>query len=206
MNEKQHNHEPEAPHSPEADTLADTPRIWVGSLLDYNNGVLYGEWIDGTQDEDEIRDQITTMLGRSPTTAKYGDVAEEYGIFDFDGFEGLRIDQHDSLATVTALAQGVAEHGEAFALWADDIGTRYAAEHPEQFNNSYIGYYESEVAFAEEMWTDSGYQAQLDQAVPEEMRGYVEFDVESWARDMIMGGDVTCLDAEYGGVYVFWSV
>ena len=82
---------PEAEQTAETDSLSDPPRIWVGSLSDYNNGVLHGEWIDATQDEAEVYEQIAEMLAASPTTARYGDLAEEYGIFDHDNFCGLQI-------------------------------------------------------------------------------------------------------------------
>lgn len=105
-----------------------------------------------------------------------------------------------------SLAQAIAEHGEPFALWADDIGADYAAEQAERFDEVYIGHYESEVAFAEEMWEDSGYQQALEQAIPEPLRYYVEFDAEFYARDLRLGGDVTYLPASDGGVYVYWNI
>ena len=107
---------------------------------------------------------------------------------------------------VAALEQGVAEYGEPFALWADDVGKDYAADQTERFDEVYIGHYESEVAFAEEMWQDSGYQDALDRAIPEPLRYYVEFDAEFYARDLRLGGDVTYLPASNGGVYVYWNV
>ena len=94
---------------------------------------------------------------------------------------------------------------EAFTLWADDMGATYAAEHPERFEEAYIGHYESETAFAEEMWEDSGYQQALERAIPEPLRYYVEFDADFYARDLRLGGDVTYLPATDGGVYVYWN-
>jgi hypothetical protein len=37
-----------------AERLQPSPRIWVGSWLDYNNGILYGEWTDAARDDDAI--------------------------------------------------------------------------------------------------------------------------------------------------------
>jgi len=109
-------------------------------------------------------------------------------------------------ARAVALTEAIAEHGEPFALWADDMGADYAAEQAERFEEAYIGHYESETAFAEEMWEDSGYQAALERAIPEPLRYYVEFDAEFYARDLRLGGDVTYLPAEDGGVYVYWNI
>ncbi|MCL2467469.1 MAG: antirestriction protein ArdA [Micrococcales bacterium] len=108
-------------------------------------------------------------------------------------------------ARAVALTEAIAEHGEPFALWADDMGADYAVEQAERFDEVYVGHYESEAAFAEEMWEDSGYQASLERAIPEPLRYYVEFDAEFYARDLRLGGDVTYLPAEDGGVYVYWN-
>ena len=115
-------------------------------------------------------------------------------------------EQTASDEVAAALAAGIAKHGEPFALWADDIGKAYAAEQAERFDEIYIGHYESETAFAEEMWEDSGYQQALERAMPEPLRYYVEFDAEFYARDLRLGGDVTYLPAEGGGVYVYWNM
>jgi hypothetical protein len=43
------------------------PEIWVGSLSDYNAGVLHGIWIDAWQEPEEIQEQVSWMLRTSPT-------------------------------------------------------------------------------------------------------------------------------------------
>lgn len=40
--------------------------IYVADLAAYNNGHLYGCWIDAAQDADQIREEIATMLRGSP--------------------------------------------------------------------------------------------------------------------------------------------
>jgi hypothetical protein len=93
------------------------PEIWVGSLSDYNAGVLHGIWIDAWQEPEEIQEQVSWMLRTSPTGN-----AEEYAIFDHSDFCGLQVDENMSLADVSRLARGIAEHGEAFAKWAGYLG------------------------------------------------------------------------------------
>jgi len=44
---------------------AETPRIYVASLADYNAGRLHGRWIDANQSADSIRDEIAQMLTES---------------------------------------------------------------------------------------------------------------------------------------------
>lgn len=46
--------------------MSDTPRIYVASLSDYNAGTLHGEWIDATQELDDIWAEINAMLAASP--------------------------------------------------------------------------------------------------------------------------------------------
>ena len=40
----------------------DTLKIYVACLASYNNGILYGKWINALQDKDEIYHDIFDML------------------------------------------------------------------------------------------------------------------------------------------------
>lgn len=54
-----------------------TARIYVACLASYNNGTLYGKWIDASTDVAEMSEQIQEMLAGSPfpnvTRQKYRD-------------------------------------------------------------------------------------------------------------------------------------
>lgn len=67
-------------------------RIYVACLAAYNNGILHGAWIDATQDEDAIRDEIAAMLKASPVSG-----AEEYAIHDHEGFEGVPVAEYEGI-------------------------------------------------------------------------------------------------------------
>lgn len=55
-------------------------KIYAACLASYNNGTLYGKWIDVAGEwVDDIRDQIQNMIEASPTPG-----AEEYAIHDYD--------------------------------------------------------------------------------------------------------------------------
>ena len=82
------------------------PRIYVACLAAYNNGHLYGAWIDADQDANEIRDEIAAMLARSPIKG-----AEEYAIHDYEGFEGVPIKEYASIDSVARMGAFIAEHG-----------------------------------------------------------------------------------------------
>ncbi|MCC2603641.1 antirestriction protein ArdA [Sphingopyxis yananensis] len=87
------------------------PRIYVACLAAYNNGYLYGAWIDADQNADEIREEIAAMLGRSPI-----EHAEEYAIHDYEGFEGVTISEYAGIDTLARLGAFIAEHGALGAV------------------------------------------------------------------------------------------
>jgi antirestriction protein len=172
------------------------PRIYAASLSDYNAGRLHGAWLDATGDADELAAGVQAMLASSPTPG-----AEEWAIHDYEGFGPARLDEYESLETVTALGRGIAEHGSAFAHWAALVGTGESDE-LEHFEDAYLGHFDSLEAYAEELFDDLGYTDLIDQVIPEHLQPYVRLDVEAFARDLELSGDVTSSEGD-GGVYVF---
>ena len=176
------------------------PRIWVGSLSDYNNGVLHGAWLDAAREPEAIQAAIQTMLAGSPWTAQTGEPAEEWGIFDTDNFGDCRLDQHEDLDWVSGVARGIAEHGEAFAAWADVV------EDPTlliSFEDAYLGEYDSLEAYAEQLIHELGYDELLDQVVPPSLRPYVDINIAGYAQDMWLSGEVQVYHRSGGGVWIF---
>lgn len=190
------------PHGIErAELLTDRPRIWVGSLSDYNNGILHGEWLDAAREPDEIWADITRMLAASPTAARYGEPAEEWGIFDYDNFGNARVYEHDQIESVARVARGITEHGLAFAAWADVMeGQDDALDH---FEDAYLGHYDSVEAYVEQLVDDLGIDAELDRVITGPMRSYVKFDTAALASDMQVGGDIHAVRADDDGVWIF---
>jgi antirestriction protein len=192
-------HDPDEAATPEQPTN-EHPQIWIGSLSDYNNGILHGEWIDAAREPADIWTDIHRMLASSPTMAETGDPAEEWGIFDHEHFGPLRIDQHESITYVAAVAQGIAEHGPAFAAWADVMEDE---ELLDGFSDAFLGHYDSVEAYIEQWLDDTGYQRMLDEALPEPVRRYAEFNSAGLAQDLWLSGDIHVVTAESGGVYLF---
>jgi len=178
---------------------AEAPRIWVGSLSDYNNGVLHGAWIDAGREVDAIQTDIQSMLAASPWAARTGEPAEEWGIFDHENFGTCRIDQHEDLDWVSGVAQGITEHGPAFAAWADVMEDR---ELLADFEEAYLGEYDSLEAYAEQLIDDLGYNELLDR-LPSNLRPYVHINVAGFAQDMWLSGDVQVYHRPDGGVWIF---
>ncbi|HVB01977.1 MAG TPA: antirestriction protein ArdA [Acidimicrobiales bacterium] len=172
------------------------PRIYVASLSDYNAGRLHGEWIDAAVDSEELAGSVQAILRTSPEPG-----AEEWAIHDYEGFGPLRLEEYESLETISAVAQGIAEYGPAFAHWAALIGTN-DNEALARFEDAYLGHWDSMTAYAEEFLDDIGVYRQIEEALPDHLQPYVKIDVEGMARDMEVGGQITTSSGD-GGVYVF---
>lgn len=172
------------------------PKVYVASLSDYNAGRLHGSWLSANVGHEELTAGVQAMLNSSPTPG-----AEEFAIFDYEGFGPVRIDEYESLSTVTSIAHGIAEHGPAYAHWASLVGTTDLGEMSE-FEDAYRGHWESATAYAEELLDDLGVTRDIEQSVPDHLQPYVRFDVEGFARDLELSGDIWTSNGD-GGVYVF---
>jgi antirestriction protein len=80
------------------DTISTSPRIYVACLAAYNSGRLHGAWIDAASDVWEIWADVQAMLAASPEAD-----AEEFAIHDYEGFEGVRIGEFESLKLLRRL-------------------------------------------------------------------------------------------------------
>jgi antirestriction protein len=175
-------------------TTQEAPRIYVASLADYNNGVLHGRWIDAAQDASDIEDEIQAMLAESSEP-----VAEDWAIHDFDGFEGIRLSEYESIERIAAIAAGIDEHGAAFAAWFDNYPARDLDNWGDEFDEQYAGEYDDLGTFAAELLSDMG----TLNDVPASLQSYIDFD--GYGRDLELGGDVWTSDTGTGKVYVFWN-
>ena len=171
------------------------PRIWVGSLADYNAGRLHGDWFDAAVDDEQLLAEVQAMLDASSEP-----IAEEYGIFDYDEFGAFKPGEYDDLRTVAGVARGIKEHGAAFAVWAElhDADPAMLTH----FEDAYIGHFDDPEDWARDMLADIDHQ--LDQIVPDSLRGYVQVDYAAWLRDCDLGGDIHLEpDPSGSGAYLF---
>lgn len=176
---------------------AERPRIYVASLSDYNAGILHGEWIDADQDIADVQESVERMLGRSPSDPR----AEEFAVHDFEGFGAMGVGEYDSLAWITSVARGISEHGPAFAAWADQCEQDVARLG--QFEEAYLGEWDSLERYAEELLDDLGVSEIIEQAIPTSLQPYVRVDYQAFAHDLQLGGDVTVVASPAGGIWLF---
>lgn len=162
-------------------------RIYVACLASYNNGKLYGAWLD-VEDVDDIKAGIHAMLMSSPDPD-----AEEWAIHDSEGLGA--VSEHEDLAELVERAEFLREHDDVGMAALKYLGSLDQAR---EAMDRYYGEFRDTAEWAES-WADE--TGMLDE-VPENLRQY--FDFEAWANDAESGGDIYTIDAA-GGVYVFGS-
>jgi antirestriction protein len=170
------------------------PRIYVASLSDYNAGRLHGRWIDATQGVDAVQEEVNAMLAESRET-----VAEEWAIHDYDEFAGVRLGEWEDLARVCELAAVLVAYGPAFAAWYSGADADSGVALGKQFEESYVGEFDSLGDYAEELATDIGDVTGSQLA----MWPFTCIDWERAGRELEMGGDVWTADASADRVWIF---
>ena len=199
MHEQEQAQEPTNNLEPEHQQEA-APRIYVASLSDYNAGILHGTWLEVTDDTEQLETGISKMLAASPTTARFGEPAEEWAIHDYEGWFNLRLGEYEAIERLARVADGIARHGEAYAAWIGSCGPD--DEQLDNFDEAFLGEHDSPEAFGESMLDDMGFDLDGIEGIPEGLRPYIEFDVAGWVRDMEYNGEIMVVE---GGrsVYVF---
>jgi antirestriction protein len=171
--------------------MSTTPRIYVACLGAYNNGILHGDWIDADRSADELHEAVQRMLAASPEAS-----AEEWSIHDYEGFGSLRLGEYKSLERVAAIAEGIAEHGEAFTAWLSYDQDRDPVDTP-AFEDAYRGEWGSLRAYAEDNADNIG----LYDAAEKSGSPYVVVDIDMLMRDLDI--ELYTVQSGQGGVYVF---
>ena len=165
-------------------------RIYVACLAAYNNGKLHGDWIDATQELDEIWRQIQQMLKRSPECD-----AEEFAIHDYEGFGGYGLGEYEAIEAVHDIACFIEEHSKLAGELLNHFGgsledARKAVE------EHYSGCYTSLADYAEELTDGIG-------QIPSNLAYYIDY--YRMGRDMELGGDIYTIETASDEVHVFWS-
>lgn len=197
-------------------------RLYIACLASYNNGVLYGKWIDASSDVEEMQEEISTILRGSPypnakvtcpqcddcpmeslgcgTCHGTGKVpsAEEWAVHDYEDFPNMG--EYPDLKEVAAFAELVDEMDgqhtqEAIQAVVDEVhGDLESAK--DMLEEKYCGTYDSFREYAEEV-ADELIES-LGKGANETLTNY--FDYDSYARDLKM--DMITIDIS-GGVMIF---
>ncbi|SNS32055.1 Antirestriction protein [Sphingomonas laterariae] len=169
-------------------TGTEQPRIYVACLAAYNNGYLHGAWIDAAQEPWAIYDAVRDMLAASPVEG-----AEEWAIHDYEGFGGVRIEEHTGFERVSDLASFLADHGEIGAAVLDYYSGDLA-EAREALEDRHLGAYASLADYMQEVTEDTT-------EIPQSLRYYVDY--QAMARDAELNGDLFTVSTAWDVVHIF---
>jgi antirestriction protein len=163
-----------------------SPRIYVASLTDYNNGLLHGEWVDAAQPAYAIQSEVEAMLAASPTAKRYGETAEEWAIHDYDEFDGIELSEWDSFERVSALASLLQD--KPAAVVSHFVGEGHELEDiPDLISDRLMGEYDESTELKA---VAAHYYEQFEgrSDIPEDIRDHIEAVAESMARSDLNGG------------------
>lgn len=172
-----------------------TPRIYVACLAAYNAGSLHGDWIDATQDEEDIYEDIRTILADSPDNN-----GEGWVILDHDGFDDFDLDEYESITSVCKKAKLIIDYGEVGMLLFEYYGdsNKYYNDLDEIngiITNHYHGEWDSELKFATELF-DECYLHEM----PEHLNFHIDYG--QFARDIFIN-DYFSLNSRSNKKHIF---
>ena len=163
-------------------------RIYVACLAAYNNGYLHGEWIDATQEPEDIQKEVNEMLKKSPIAD-----AEEWAIHDYEGFGSYNLSEYAGFDEVSRLAK-------IFEKYDSEVFNALLSEYScideaiDAIENRYAGCYESLSDYA--MHTHR-------EEIPKSLKGYIDY--AAMGRDIEVSGDIVTVETGFEELHVFYS-
>lgn len=212
-----------------------TARIYVACLASYNNGVLYGKWIDASTDVMEMSAEIQEMLAGSPfpnvTRQKYEDEEGYTRYVDVQADPKHIPEDWEKIGEPFQSAEEYAIHdyeglgpnlGEYARL--EEVAKRVAIAEVAEDRDIPVAVLIEAMSDAgaddAEDFVDDNYRGTFDtwedmaRDFEEETGGlqdvperfHAYIDFEAIGRDMRLGGDMSAYrDGEYGSLYFFWN-
>lgn len=120
--------------------------------------------------------------------------AQPAAVIEYDGFAGLDPGDPDDATYLAALAHGIADHGEAFAIWAQLVA---GTERLERFEAAYLGCSPNRDLWHEQLADALGVTAQLG-AIRPDLQPFIQVDLVAWAERLRQGGTVVTADGDEG--------
>lgn len=117
-----------------------------------------------------------------------------------EAFGGLDVNGFTDLDLVARLARGVAEHGAAYAVFVQIVGTE-DRDQLDKFEDFYVGSFASPEAWAREVGEDLEWEQHLDQVIDPMLRPYIVIDYAKFAQEQRHAWDV--LEGVDGRTHVF---
>lgn len=185
---------PECPRNREETAPHYQPRIYVATPASNERDAEPGHWIDANQTAGELKAAIAGTLSGSPTETP------EWAIQACEAFAGLDMNGFTDLDLIARLARGVAEHGAAYAVFVQIVGTN-DRDQLDKFDDFYVGSYDSPEAWARNVGDDLEWDDHLGQVVDPMLRPYLVIDYARFAQEQRHAWDV--LEGVDGRTHVF---
>lgn len=169
-------------------------RLYIACLASYNEGILYGKWIEVSGDIEELREEIKTLLENSPVKD-----AEEWAIHDHEGFDSYKIEEYSDLTEICEHVTACLETDHDLEL-IDGVICSHGFSAKEAINfidDNYLGEYDTAEDWAEEFLKDTG-----DLNLPRHLSYY--FDYSAYVRDCEINGDILTVKSK-NGYYILWN-
>lgn len=162
--------------------------VYVACLASYNNGILFGDWLDLDQydDKEEVLEAIKEILSKSPTPG-----AEEYAIHDYAGLPSA-FGEWPDWDKVLACVEGFKKCSSPVMEEAWDIYCKDVVIDFDQFEDCYRGCYDTGAGYAQETMEDC-YDLE---GLPSIIR--LSIDWERVFDDLRYGGDIWQSRGEHG--------
>jgi len=158
-----------------------TQQIYIACLSSYNNSILHGEWIECNEGLEHIQAEVNKIMKSSPM-----DDAEEWAIHDFSGFNGIEVNEYDSLEHIAVLAEALENLDDNELTVFEYILSMYSnvTEAKEKMDEVNI-FNGSRGDYAQEITEECS-------EVPEYLANYIDYD--AMGRDFEFNGDLVELD------------
>lgn len=187
-------------------TATDSRRIFLGCMACYNEGCIFGEWLDlnDFRSLEDLNEKAKEIVSKSPC-----EDGEEYDVQDHEGFHGLLSGMYPSLTEIWNIHE-TALHAEEEGIdpdlliefasheFADDVckEDNFVVE---KFQDAYRGEYSSLEQWAYE-FVDETLLGGLDERVKDQIERF--FDYRQYAKDCEYCGDIWSFEHN-GKVHVF---
>lgn len=171
-----------------------TPRVYVASLSDYNNGNMLGRWFAFCDYDDgaELLTDVYAMLKTydSIYPLPFGQKREAWSCFDYENFperfysESMSFEKlYEYLDAVADMDEDTVEAFNAFVEDGNESG---------DFRDCYLGQYGDrpyDDDFTAATYAEESYYEQYGKdSIPKQLQGHIDWN--SMARDLVLGGDI----------------
>ena len=126
------------------------PRVCVICVASYHLDVLYGIWIDVTQDIEIIYGKINDMLSKSPASSDSNEPSE-WAIYAYEGFESIPLNEDEDIEQIHYKAIFLSTYGK----WSSKLLEYYDDDldlAEEAMASFYQGKFSSKLEFAKNLF------------------------------------------------------